>query len=70
MNGNLECSRSAEVGLVNPVYNIITASDRAHTEIVRIGADGHIYWRGREVETDDEFRSAMLDLAKVLAGKL
>ena len=35
-------------------------------EIVRIAKDGRIYWNGREVETDDDFRSAMIDLAKAL----
>ncbi len=33
----------------------------AGTEIVRITADGRIFWREREVATDDEFRSAMMD---------
>lgn len=32
-------------------------------EIVRINADGRVFWRGREVETDDDFRSAMMDMA-------
>jgi hypothetical protein len=32
-------------------------------EIIRIAPDGRLFWRGREVETDDDFRAAMLDLA-------
>jgi hypothetical protein len=28
--------------------------------------DGRIFWRGREVESDDDFRAAMLDVAKYL----
>lgn len=31
-------------------------------EIIRIGPDGSIYWRGREIESDQDFKSAMLDL--------
>ena len=35
----------------------------AATEIIRICSDGRLFWKGREVETDDDFRAAMLDLA-------
>ena len=35
-------------------------------EVIRISQDGKLFWNGREVETDDEFRAAMLDLAKHL----
>lgn len=31
-------------------------------EIIRIAADGSIYWRGRLIEADEDFKSAMLDL--------
>jgi hypothetical protein len=31
--------------------------------IITIMRDGRILWRGREVETDDDFRATMLDLA-------
>lgn len=31
-------------------------------EIIRIGPDGNIYWKGRQVESDSEFKEAMLDL--------
>lgn len=40
--------------------------DSGMEEIIRIADDGRIYWKGREVETDDDFRSAMLDLKKAL----
>ena len=33
------------------------------TEVIRIDHEGRIFWKSREVETDDEFRSAMLELA-------
>lgn len=35
-------------------------------EIIRINSDGRISWKGREITTDDDFRSAMADLAKKL----
>lgn len=35
-------------------------------DIVRIMQDGRVIWRGREVETDDAFRSAMLDMANAI----
>ena len=38
----------------------------ANTEVIRIGPDGRLFWRGREVETDDDFRGAMMDLAAAL----
>lgn len=34
--------------------------------IIVIANDGTLFWKGREVETDSDFRSAMLDLAKAL----
>ena len=35
-------------------------------EVIRIAPDGKLFWNEREVETDDDFRSAMLDLAESL----
>ena len=43
--------------------NIFTVRKDASTEVIRIGPDGRLFWRGREVETDDDFRGAMMDLA-------
>ena len=31
-------------------------------EIIHIANDGRLFWKQREVETDDEFRKAMLEL--------
>lgn len=31
--------------------------------LIKIDPYGKIFWNGREVETDDEFRAAMLDMA-------
>jgi hypothetical protein len=35
-------------------------------EIVRIAANGSIFWNGREIHTDDDFKAAMLQLRDVL----
>jgi len=51
----------------NP-YIMLVKSNKA-TEIIRIASDGRIFWREREVETDTEFRLAMLELAKFFQGK-
>jgi hypothetical protein len=39
-------------------------------EVVRIANDGNVYWHGRLVESDEDFKSAMLDLAEALKGNL
>lgn len=46
--------------------DILTVRKDANTEVIRIGPDGRLFWRGREVETDDDFRGAMMDLAAAL----
>ena len=46
--------------------NILEVRKDAYTEVIRIGPDGRLFWRGREVETDDDFRGAMMDLAAAL----
>jgi len=37
-------------------------------DVIRIDAKGSIFWRGREVETDDDFRAAMIGLSKYFMG--
>ncbi len=51
-----------------PDYSVITPTDvlaiRAEgEEVIKITPEGDIYWRGREVETDDDFKGAMMELA-------
>lgn len=50
----------------NMLPNIIEARAMNGTEVVRIAADGNVYWKCRLVESDDEFKQAMLDLANAL----
>ena len=47
------------------VPNIIEVRASNSTEVLRIGPDGNIYWCGRLVESDDDFKKSMLDLAEV-----
>ena len=42
---------------------------RASKEVVRIANDGRIFWNGREVESDDDFRAAMMDLVGALCPR-
>lgn len=42
--------------------HIIQVRQPDSTEVIRIQYDGRIFWKGREVETDDDFRAAMLEL--------
>lgn len=37
--------------------------------IVRVASDGKIFWAGREVETDADFRAAVLEMLAVLQGR-
>ena len=57
------------VALGREVTNIIEIRDREANEVLRIAPDGRIFWRLREVTTDDEFRAAMLELKDAL-GKI
>ena len=43
-------------------------ADDPLVEIIRIQNDGAILWKGREVESDAEFRSAMIDLKNALVS--
>ena len=52
-------------GMVEPYVNF---SFRDTGEVLRIDKDGRIFWRGREVESDDEFRAAMLEVRDVMVG--
>lgn len=38
-------------------------------EVIRITPTGDLYWNGRLVETDDDFKAAMLDLAEHFKGR-
>ena len=50
---------------VEPYVNF---SFRDTDEVLRIDKDGRIFWRGREVESDDALRAAMMEVRDVMVG--
>lgn len=51
----------------NPyIWEHLSVTSDMNTEVIRIAPDGSLYWKGRLVETDEEFKLAMLDLKEVL----
>ena len=46
----------------------VPAADISYVERHAVDLQGRIFWRDREVITDDEFRAAMIDLARNLAA--
>jgi hypothetical protein len=56
---------------ISPTYasNVMSAYEHSGAEVVRIQGDGRLFWRGREVFTDDAFRSAILELVQIMSGK-
>ena len=52
-----------KTGSVKSIIFIAYSEDG--NEVVRIDNDGKIFWNGRELETDDQFRSAMMELKNV-----
>ena len=53
-------------GSVNSLEPGIVFNVADSHEIIRIENDGRIFWKQREVETDNDFRAAMLDLRDTL----
>lgn len=59
--GTAEAASSLDVR-----HELLRVHGNGNTEVLRIASDGRIFWRGREVETDDDFRAAMIDLAATM----
>lgn len=51
------------------VPDILSIYSQQGKPVVVIKPDGRIFWHEREVETDDDFRAAMLELRNVLMGR-
>lgn len=49
-----------------PRQSVIWISDKQGREIIAITPDGDVWWRGRKVKTDVEFRKAMLEMTERL----
>lgn len=39
-----------------------------NVEVFKIGSDGRLFWRGREVETDDDLRAAMREVNQLMCA--
>jgi hypothetical protein len=50
--------------------DVLTCCGNDAKEVVRIASDGRVFWMGREVLTDVDFRYAMLELAEVLKANI
>lgn len=62
---DLSDSTAFNIGVTSSVVpDIITIRTPKYQEIVRIDPQGRIFWLGREVTTDEEFRQTMLELNK------
>ena len=52
-----------------PTY-ALQISNAGAQEIISIKMDGRVFWKGREVETDDDFRAAMMELNRQLIANV
>ena len=56
--------------LIEKLPNILEIRTQEGKEIVKITPEGNIYWNGRLVETDQEYRDTMMYVGKRLAGMI
>lgn len=61
---------AALVGMAVPVQPDTLTIREQGTEVIRIAPEGRVFWKGREVETDEDFRSAMMELAQQLVKNM
>ena len=60
-----------ELGAINIVqYHSVVLPSNSN-KVIEIKYDGAVLWNGREIESDDEFKLAMLDVrAYIMQGKI
>ena len=56
--------------LGNTIVDILLIKNPLQKEIIKITNSVEIYWKGNLVETNEDFKKAMLDLKDGLLGKL
>lgn len=39
-------------------------------EVIRVDPVGRVFWHGREVETDEDFRGAMMEMREYFMGRI
>lgn len=60
-----------ELGAINIVQYHSAVLPSCSNKVIEIKYDGTILWNGREIESDDEFKLAMLDVrAYIMQGKI
>lgn len=62
----LSVPESLFVSFQPPEFDTFRIYDKDMAQVLSIKKDGRIFWRQREVETDDDLRSAMKEFAKAL----
>lgn len=50
--------------IIIPTPDIFAIRSPASSEVIRIAPDGKLFWHGREIETDADFKAAMLELVE------
>ena len=53
---------------VNPTPSIVFSQVNPGREVIKIKHTGEVYWKGKLVETDADFKLAMLDLLEHFKG--
>jgi len=57
---------NSNIVAVNPAPSILFTQANPGREVIKITHTGEVYWNGRLVETDADFKLAMLDLLEHL----
>jgi hypothetical protein len=68
MEYNLNLSSGISAANLSP--DILFVQANPGREVIRITHTGELYWNGRLVETDEDFKLAMLDLAEHFKKRL
>lgn len=68
----LDPVQAGSITMVDPNWTepntILVFTRNKETPVIKIDPDGRIFWNGREVESDDEFKGAMMDMRNCLMG--
>ena len=57
------------IGITSSIIPSLLTFNNPTQEVIRIDKDGRIFWLGREVTTDDEFRQTMLELHRAFTTR-
>jgi len=54
----------SKIGIATTTPNILFVQANQGREVIKITHTGEVYWNSRLVESDDDFKASMLDLAE------